>query len=244
MAGIGEAVAERADLVALLRQPLEHAVVHHHRADRQIGRGQRLGAGQDVGLHVQRLAAPVVAGAPEPADHLVGDEQHVVLAQHRLDLLEVRPRRDDHAAGAHDRLGPHRRHRVRPLGQDHLLQFLGAARGKRLLALAGIGAVVVVRRHRVDEARQRHVERAVIVRDAGERGGRQRDAVIALQPADDLLLVRPPDALLKYQTILMALSFASEPELAKNTLLIGTGARAISISDRSISGSCDFAVKA
>ena len=34
-----------------------------------------------------------------------------------------------------------------------------------------------------------------------------------------------PTALLKYQTILMALSFASEPELAKNTLLIGTGAR-------------------
>ena len=34
-----------------------------------------------------------------------------------------------------------------------------------------------------------------------------------------------PSALLKYQTILMAESFASEPELAKNTLLIGTGAR-------------------
>ena len=53
-----------------------------------------------------------------------------------------------------------------------------------------------------------------------------------------------PTALLKYQIILMALSFASEPELAKNTLLIGTGARWISISDRSISGSCDFAVNA
>ncbi len=42
----------------------------------------------------------------------------------------------------------------------------------------------------------------------------------------------------------MAVSFASEPELAKNTLLIGTGARAISISPRSIIGSCDFAVNA
>ena len=51
-------------------------------------------------------------------------------------------------------------------------------------------------------------------------------------------------ALFMYQIILMALSFASEPELAKNTLLIGTGARSISISARSISGSCDLAVKA
>ena len=58
MAGIGEAVAERADLVALLRQALEHALVHHHRADRQIGRGQRLGAGQDVGLHVAASGCP------------------------------------------------------------------------------------------------------------------------------------------------------------------------------------------
>ena len=44
------------------------------------------------GSMFERLAAPVVAGAPEAADHLVGDQQHVVFAQHRLDLLEIRPR--------------------------------------------------------------------------------------------------------------------------------------------------------
>ena len=52
-----------------------------------------------------------------------------------------------------------------------------------------------------------------------------------------------PIALCMYQSILMALSFASEPELAKNTLLIGTGARSISISARSTIGSCDLEVK-
>ena len=57
-----------------------------------------------------------------------------------------------------------------------------------------------------------------------------------------------PMALCMYQRILMTLSFASEPELAKNTLLIGLpcaerGARSISISARSTSGSCDLAVK-
>ena len=53
-----------------------------------------------------------------------------------------------------------------------------------------------------------------------------------------------PTALLKYQTILTTLSLASDPELAKNTLLIGTGARASSISASSIIGSCDLAVNA
>jgi len=49
--------------------------------------------------------------------------------------------------------------------------------------------------------------------------------------------------LLKYQTILIAESFASLPELANSTRLIGTGARWISISARSIIGVCDLAAK-
>ena len=133
MAGVGEAVAEGADGMAFLGQRLEDEVVHHHGADRQVGRGQRLGADQDIRLDVQRLAAPVVAGAPEAADHLVGDQQHVVFAQHGLDLREVAARRQDHAAGAHDRFRPHRGDRVRALGQDHLLQFVGAAGGEFVL---------------------------------------------------------------------------------------------------------------
>ncbi len=45
-----------------------------------------------------------------------------------------------------------------------------------------------------------------------------------------------------YQIILIALSFASDPELPKKTFDIGAGARSISISARSIMGSCDLAV--
>ena len=52
-----------------------------------------------------------------------------------------------------------------------------------------------------------------------------------------------PTALLKYQIILIAESLASEPELAKKTRLIGTGARSISISASSIIGACDLALK-
>ncbi len=56
-----------------------------------------------------------------------------------------------------------------------------------------------------------------------------------------------PTALLKYQIIFTAVSFASEPELAKNTLLIGPedewGARSISISASSICGAWERPVK-
>ena len=54
------------------------------------------------------------------------------------------------------------------LGKDQLLQLVRAARGKCLLALTLVGAVVPVRVHRVHEARQRQIERTVIVRNAGQ----------------------------------------------------------------------------
>ena len=46
-----------------------------------------------------------------------------------------------------------------------------------------------------------------------------------------------PSALLRYQTNLTWLSFASEPELQKNTLEIGTGAISLSFSASSMAGS-------
>jgi hypothetical protein len=193
VARVGEAGAERADLVAFVGERLEHPLVDHHGADRQIRGREGLRADQDVRLQAHRLAAPVVAGAPEAADHLVGDEQHVVFLQHRLDLFVVGARRHDHAAGAEHGLRPHRRNRVRPLGEDQLFQFLGAAGREGFLGLAGLGQVVVMRRHRVDEAGQRHVEAAMVGRQPGEARGRQRDAVIALHPPDQLLLRCPAE---------------------------------------------------
>ena len=40
----------------------------------------------------------------------------------------------------------------------------------------------------------------------------------------------------------MAVSFASDPEFEKITRALSSGARAVSISDSSISGPCDLAV--
>ena len=150
MAGIGEAVAPGADRWLLpSASPWKTRSFTITGADRQVGRGQRLGAGQDVRLDVEGLAAPVVAGAPEAADHLVGDEQHVVLLQHGLDLLEV-----GGAAGRsrRPRPSPARRRRRRtvsgPSRDDRCSSSSAQARGEGLLGLAGLGAVVVVRRRR------------------------------------------------------------------------------------------------
>ena len=53
-----------------------------------------------------------------------------------------------------------------------------------------------------------------------------------------------PSALFMYQTILMTVSLASEPELAKNTFDISTGAICFSFSARSIAGSWERWLKA
>ena len=57
------------------------------------------------GANTECLRAPHLPGARKAADHLIGNEQDVVLAQDRLDLLEITLRRKNRPARAHDRLG-------------------------------------------------------------------------------------------------------------------------------------------
>ena len=60
---------------------LEHRPLGQHRADRHEPAGQRLGHGDDVGGDVLVLVGEELAGAAEPALHLVADEQRAVLVQ-------------------------------------------------------------------------------------------------------------------------------------------------------------------
>ena len=78
MAGIGVAVAEGPDLFRLADHRLVDRLGDHDGGDRQIGGGERLGDRDDVGLKVVGLRPEHRPGAPEPADHLVRDEQDVV----------------------------------------------------------------------------------------------------------------------------------------------------------------------
>ena len=67
--------------------------------------GDALGHGHDVGLDAVVLDGEELAGAPEAALHLVGDEQDALVVEDLLDGLEVAGRRHDDAALAHHGLG-------------------------------------------------------------------------------------------------------------------------------------------
>ena len=136
------------------------------------------------------LAREAVAGAEESGDDLVRDHQHVVLREHRLDLLEIGLRRDDRTARTQHRLGDEGGHRLRTLGKDELLQLLCAPARERLLALARMGIAVVVVAAGMEDVRDRQIEALVHRGQAGERPRRHRDAVIAVLAGDDLLLFR------------------------------------------------------
>ena len=115
------------------------------RADRQIGRRQRLGDGHAVGFEAVGGGAEPVAGAAEAGDDLVGDQQDAVLLQHRDDGVEITLGREDHAAGAHHRLGDHRRDGVGAFLLDQGVEVGTHADGELLLGLAGLRIAIVMR---------------------------------------------------------------------------------------------------
>ena len=86
VAGEGEAVGEHR---VALHERLGDAVGGDHRPHRHVGRGERLGHRDDVGLVAVALAAEPVAEPAPGADHLVGDQQHVVAVADLAHALEV-----------------------------------------------------------------------------------------------------------------------------------------------------------
>src|SRR3546814_6307461 len=74
-----------------------------HGRERQIARGDALCQGHEVRLDVEQLAAEPVAGPAEAADHLVGDQQQVILLADALHFRPIGLRRHEDAAGTLDR---------------------------------------------------------------------------------------------------------------------------------------------
>ena len=165
----------------------------HQGGDRHVGGRESLRAGQHVRLELERLAPPAVAGPPEAADHLVGDEQHVVFPEHRLDLLEVGSGRDDDPTRPLHGLREEGGAGLRALGEDQVLEALRHAGRKRLLALPGLRELVVMGMVGVPEPLQGKVEVGVHEGLAGEAHRRRGRPVVALGAADDLLLLRLAD---------------------------------------------------
>ncbi len=159
VAGIGEAVHDRP---VLRRGVLQHVpdLVRNHRArDGEVGAGDALGQGHDVGLQLVEPGGEPRAGAAEPGDHLVGDEEYVVLGENGLDLLEIALGRQEDAAGPHDRLGDEGGDGVGALSLDHLLEVADHAVGESDLVLARLGVTIEMRAGRVEDALDRQIER-------------------------------------------------------------------------------------
>ena len=186
--GISEAVAENADLAAFLQHGLVHHLRHRHGGKRQIGRGQRFRDADRMRLKAKRAATEHGAEPSETADHFIGDHVHIVLAANIHDLGEIVARRHDHAARAHHRFGDEGGDRVRSFAQDQLFELGGEPAAEIVLALARMRKAIMMRAARVQNARDRQIEIAMVVDQSGERGRGNRYAVIRLHPADDLLL--------------------------------------------------------
>ena len=110
--------AEREDVLEARPGRLERladAVADRDRAQRRVAAADALAHREDVGHHAPVVDREVLAGASEPGDHLVHDEQHAVAV---ADLADERPvvvrRRDGAAHGRDDRLRDERSHLARP----------------------------------------------------------------------------------------------------------------------------------
>ena len=174
---------------ALLLQHLRDAIVEHGRAQRDVAGGDALGHRHDVRLEAEVLRTEPFAGTAEAADHLVGDQQHVVLAADALDLGPVGHRRDVHADGAHDGLADEGGHALRPQFQDFLLQ---PARRDQAVFLLGQVAAVGEPERRIDVVDVGDRQTALLVHalHAAQAGTGHGGAVVAIVAADEDVLLR------------------------------------------------------
>ena len=182
VAGIGVAVVE------LVRADDRGDLVGDDRgADGLVARGEALGDGDDVGPCADGFMAEPVAGPSEAADHLVADQQDLVLVADALDLGPIAVGRHDHAARTLDRFGDEGGDAVLAQFEDLLLQ------------LAGPGDAEVMRGHLaaleppvglVDVVDIGNRQRALLVHrhHAAQRSAGHRGTVIGVLAADHDIL--------------------------------------------------------
>ncbi len=181
MAGEGEAVGEGG---VALHEGLGDPVGGDQRPHRRVGGGERLGDGDDVGQVAEAVAAEVVAEAAPGADHLVGDQQHVVAVADLADPLEVAVGRDETATGVLDRLEDHRGDRLGALELDPLLD-----RGRRPERVAVLRPAVEVGVGDVAAAGGERLELGAQLGDPGRGEGAERGAVVGDLAGDHLVLL-------------------------------------------------------
>ena len=146
MSGIGEGVGEGAETLGTLFQRLPHDLVDDRCRQGHGPTGQALGDSDQVRLQGKDFGGEIGAQAPECADNLVRYQENVVTVEDTLNILPVPFGGRNDAPGAHDRLGDEGGDRVRSLGLDQGVEFVGASAREFALAHPWIGVAIVMRR--------------------------------------------------------------------------------------------------
>ncbi len=131
--------------------------------------------------------------APERADDLIGDEQHVVLVADLAHALEVAGGRREAAARVLHRLEEHGRDGLGALEEDHLLDAIRGPDAERLEVVcrcADFGRPVEVRVRHAEATRRDGLEHLLHRRDARDRQRALRGSVVRDRARDHLVLGR------------------------------------------------------
>jgi hypothetical protein len=140
------------------------------------------------------LGGEHVTESPEGADDLVGDQQHVVLVADLAHPLEVAGRGREAAAGVLHGLEEDGRDGLGPLELDRLGDAVGRPLAEGVLVVGaevgGLGGAVEVRVRHPEGRGHQWLERRLHARQAGDRQGALRSAVVGDRAADHLVLGR------------------------------------------------------
>ena len=169
---------------------LVQILAHHHAAERLHAVADLLGEIEQVGLHAEGLGAGPGAAAAEAGDHLVEDQQDVVLGADLAQALQIAHGRHHHAARAGEGLDDDGGDVAGVVQADQVEQFVGQR--------------VVARRHAADEAAAGRLgvrqvvgldagaEHLAVARHAAHRDAAVVHAVVALEAADQARLAGLP----------------------------------------------------
>ena len=170
---------------------VDHPLSCQHRSEGNVSAADALAHHHDVRRDAPVLDCQPAAGATVAGQHLIGDEQHVVLVTDLPDPPVVAGHRHDgRDRRADDGLGDERGDAVRPFHDDHPLKVVRAGHVAFRIA-APQRAAVAVRRHDMRHGGELGQERLAPGGAAGQGQRGERAPVEALPSRDDLVPAGP-----------------------------------------------------
>ena len=186
MRGIGVAVEQLDGARRSLHEGVVDFLRDHHRAHRDGAVGEALGAGDDVGHHVEFLRGEGRAGAAEAGDHFVEDQQQAVFVADLAQAFQISLRWQYHARGARDGLDDHSSDGGCIVQRYQPLELIGEFRAVRGQAAREGVAFEVMRVRQVIDAGNHGRGPHLAIRDhAADADATESHAVIAALAPDE-----------------------------------------------------------